>query len=93
MVSVFQFGLGEANITVEWMQENGYVADNFTVSLSVGMPVTTTELTATTEVPYNQNLTGRVVATNCVGSNASALFEGAVHVQTLVLFKSFCIQQ
>ncbi len=80
MVSVFQFGSGEAIITVEWMQENGSVADNFTVSLSVGMPVTTMELMATTEVPYNQSLTGRVVATNCVGSNSSALFEGTVQL-------------
>ncbi len=86
MVSVFQFGSGEASLTVEWMQENGSMADNFTVSLSVGMPVTTSELMVTTEVPYNQNLTGRVVATNCVGSNSSALFEGAVQAITLKHF-------
>ncbi len=80
MVSVFQFSSGEVSITVEWMQENGSVADNFTVSLSVGIPVTTMELMATTEVPYNQSLTGRVVATNCVGSSSSALFEGTVQL-------------
>ncbi len=70
--------MGGANITVNWTYpDNGPVADNYTVSLSVGEPVTTTELIATIEeVPYDQPLTGSVVATNCIGSGSPASLEG-----------------
>ncbi len=70
--------MGGATVTVEWTYpDNGPVADNYTVSLSVGEPVTTTELMAIIEeVPYDQLLTGSVVATNCIGSGSPASLEG-----------------
>ncbi len=70
--------MGGATVTVEWMYpDDGPVADNYTVSLSVGEPVTTTELMASIEeVPYDQPLNGSVVATNCIGSGSPASLEG-----------------
>ncbi len=77
-LSVSGYGVGGATVTVEWMYpDDGPVADNCTVSLSVGELVTTTELMAIIEeVPYHQTLTGSVVATNCIGSGSPALLEG-----------------
>ncbi len=70
--------MGGATVTVEWTYpDDGSVADNYTVSLSVGEPVTTTELMAIVEdVPYDQAFTGSVVATNCIGSGSPASLEG-----------------
>ncbi len=72
------YGVGGASVTVEWTYlDDGPVADNYTVSLSVGEPVTTTELMAIIEeVPYDQPLNGSVVATNCIVSGSSASLEG-----------------
>ncbi len=77
-LSVSGYGVGGATVTVEWTYtDDGPVADNYTVSLSVGEPVTTTELMAIIEgVPYDQPLTGSVVATNCIGSGSPASLEG-----------------
>ncbi len=70
--------MGGATVTVEWTYtDDGPVADNYTVSLSVGEPVTTTDLMVIIEeVPYDQALTGSVVATNCIGSGSPASLEG-----------------
>ncbi len=77
-LSVSEFNVGWANITVKWTYpDDGPAADNYTVSLSVGEPVTTTELMAIFGgVPYDQPLIGSVVATNCIGSGSPALLEG-----------------
>ncbi len=78
-LKVLEYGVGGAIfVTVEWMYpDDGPVADNYTVSLSVWEPVTTTELMAIIEeVPYDQTLTGSVVATNCIGSGSPASLEG-----------------
>ncbi len=77
-LSVSGYGVGGARVIVEWTYpDDGPVADNYTVSLSVGEPVTTTELMATIEVvSYDQTLTGNVVATNCIGSSSPASLEG-----------------
>ncbi len=74
-----EFNVGEATVVVEWTYpDDGPVADNYTVFLSVGESVTTPELMATIEeVPYDQPLSGNVVATNCIGSGSPALLEGA----------------
>jgi hypothetical protein len=78
--SVSGYGEGGATVTVEWTYpDDGPVADNFTVSLSVGEPVTTTELMATIEeVPYDQPFNGSVVPANCNGNGLPAVFEGIV---------------
>ncbi len=77
-LSVSGYGVGGATVTVEWTYpDDGPVADNYTVSLSVGEPVTTTELTVIIEeVPYDQSLSASVVATNCIGSGSPASVEG-----------------
>ncbi len=79
--------MGEAIIGVEWTYpDNGSVAENYTVSLSVGEPVTTTERMAAIEVPYDQTLTGSVVATNCGGSSSTS-FEGTMQLpQIMIVF-------
>ncbi len=82
-LSVSGYGVGGATVTVEWTYpDDGPVADTYTVSLSVGEPVTTTELMAIIEeVPYDQTLTVSVVATNCIGSGSPALLQGSYIVQ------------
>ncbi len=84
---MLEFGVGEAIISVEWTYpDDGPGADNYTVSLSVGEPVNTTELMATIEVPYDQTLTGSVVTTNCGGSSSTS-FEGTMQLpQIMILF-------
>ncbi len=78
-LNVTEFNVGGATVIVEWTYpDDGPVTNNYTVSLSGGEAVTTTELMAIIEeVPYDQPLTGNVVATNCIGSGSPALLEGA----------------
>ena len=76
---VSEYGEDGATVIVQWMYpDDGHMADNFTVSLSVGESVTTTEMMATIEdVPYNQPLNISVVATNCNGRGPSVSFKGS----------------
>ncbi len=83
MVSVLEFGVGEAIISVEWAYlDNGSVADNYSVSLQLsgeGKFVTTTKLLTAMNVPYDQTFTGMVVATNCVGSSTTPFESNSAH--------------